>query len=62
MGFTTRTLAPLAKVGTGVSQFLREELPHVREVSDRAGSGTGLAIAARPVLPCDLLDGVGTPI
>jgi hypothetical protein len=62
MGFTTRTLTPFAKAGAGVSQFLRGELPGVREVFDRAESDTSLAIAARAVLPSDLLDGVGTPI
>ena len=62
MGFTARALAPFVKAGTGVSQFLCGELPGVHEVFDRAGSEAGLAMAARPVLPSDLLDGVGTPI
>jgi hypothetical protein len=62
MGFTARTLAPFAKDGPGVSQFLRGEFPGVREVFDRAGSAAGLAMAARAVLPSGLRDGVGTPI
>jgi hypothetical protein len=62
MGFTARTLTPIAKVGPGVSQFLRGEFPGVPEVFDRAEPVVGLAIAARQVLPSDLLDGVGAPI
>jgi hypothetical protein len=62
MGFTARTLTPFVKAGPGASQFLRGEFPGVREVFDRAESGTGLALAARTVLPSGLLDGVGTPI
>jgi hypothetical protein len=53
-------LAPFAKAGPGVSQFLRGEFPSVHEVFDRAGSSTGLALTARVVLPSGLLDGVGT--
>jgi hypothetical protein len=62
MGFTARTLTPFAKIGPGVSQFLRGEFPNVREVFDRAGPAADLAMSARAVLPSDLLDGVGAPI
>ena len=55
-------MTPFAKIGPGVSQFLRGEFPNVREVFDRAGPAADLAMSARAVLPSDLLDGVGAPI